>query len=843
MKQDRINAFLDGNTFVHYSTSKEKLIIGNSTGLLKVFDVTQPDLEPISIDINENITSLANYNDRLVLTNTAGNLELVNLSKNEYLGSLYRSELPLRDSIFINEGKRILSGGDDNKLIIIDLENGNKITTVSLPDQLLNISYNDTGELLALSLSNEDIQLYSVVNEEPNLIKTFNKRLSSKINTSMDKIDFNDEHSEELISTKTQWTSNGRYLLVPNESLQVFDRSNWTDPIKSFNIEGKIIDYDLSPTNKEVGILTEKTLTIFDFNTTKKITQHQIPDLDGNFPLNFVWRDLDIYIGTTLGEVVVFKDIIDETSEINSLFVDEAEEVEGNDTDDLLHDSDEEVKSEFKEPGYKLHVEDSMVIDEDDVTYSDRKRHKPNGFTIKSTTITQNHQPYSPGSTPWHLENKDRSTTSRRYLSMTSIGYVWAVKTITHENTIDQQSITVSFFDRSVHKDYHFIDYDKYDLCSINDKGILLASSGFQDMKSIDNGKIYYRKHDSEQDAWERKIPLLKNEYITSISITNESKYDANAVIIVGTNFGYVRYFNLHGLCINIMKTIPIVSMITSSSGTLFMINQVSNDIYSYSIIEIHQDYKFIQQNVALPLKSSDNSEVPLIKGIFFNEYNDPCLVSGYDDSLMILYAWREPNNSKWIPILNCHHTVTENGSSNKKNWKCWPLGLYKDHLNCLILKNNNQYPGFPLPLPVEFEIKIPILVRTDKKKDILDELNDEVQTQADDPEENFLRALTMGKLVNNCLNEENHDEDNDDIMERLTRYSVLFDRSLLKLFGEACKESRLNKAFSIAKLIKTDKALMAATKISERMQFMNLATKIAKLREELVDLSEEEED
>ena len=35
----------------------------------------------------------------------------------------------------------------------------------------------------------------------------------------------------------------------------------------------------------------------------------------------------------------------------------------------------------------------------------------------------------------------------------------------------------------------------------------------------------------------------------------------------------------------------------------------------------------------------------------------------------------------------------------------------------------------------------------------------------------------------------------------------------------------------------------MAATKISERMQFMNLATKIAKLREELVDLSEEEED
>lgn len=832
MRQDRINAFLDGNTFVHYSPSQEKLIIGNSSGLLKVFDVTQPDLEPVSIDINENITSLANYNDRVVLTNTAGNLELVNLSKNESLGSLYRSELPLRDSIFINEGKRILSGGDDNKLVIIDLENENKVSTISLPDQLLNVSYNDTGELLALSLSNEDIQLYSVVNEEPNLINTVSKRLSSKINTSMDKVDYNDEHSDELISTKTQWSSNGRYLLVPNDTLQVFDRSNWSEPIRSFAVEGKIIDYHLSPSNKEVGILSNKTLTIYDFNTSKEIAQHALPDLDGNLPLSFIWRGLDVYIGTTLGEVVVFKNIIEE-SEINSLFVDEAEEADENDTDGLLQDSDDDVKPDFKEP-YKLHVEDSMVIDEDEEPYSERKRHKPNGFAKPVETLV----PYSPGSTPWHLENNNRATTSRRYLSMTSTGYVWAVKNI-QEGTLPQQSITVSFFDRSLHKDYHFTDYDNYDLCSINDTGLLLASSGFDDVKNVDNGKIYYRKHESEQDAWERKVPLLKNEYVTAISITNDSKYDSNAVIIVGTNFGYVRFFNLYGLCINIMKTIPIVSMISSSSGTLFMVNQISAEIYSFSIIEIHQDYKYMQQNVALPLKASD---APLIKGIFFNEYNDPCLVSGYDDALMVLHAWREAHNSKWIPVLNCHHTVTENGSANKKNWKCWPLGLYKDQLNCLILKNNNQFPGFPLPLPVEFEIKIPVSVKPEKRKDILDELNDE-QPPQDDPEEHFLRALTMGKLVNNSLNEENHDEDNDDIMERLTRYSVLFDRSLLKLFGEACKESRLNKAFSIAKLIKTDKALMAATKISERMQFMNLATKIAKLREELVDLSDDDEE
>ena len=46
--------------------------------------------------------------------------------------------------------------------------------------------------------------------------------------------------------------------------------------------------------------------------------------------------------------------------------------------------------------------------------------------------------------------------------------------------------------------------------------------------------------------------------------------------------------------------------------------------------------------------------------------------------------------------------------------------------------------------------------------------------------------------------------------------------------------------ALSVAKLMKTDKALMAASKISERMQFMNLATKIGELREKLLNEAEE---
>ena len=93
-----------------------------------------------------------------------------------------------------------------------------------------------------------------------------------------------------------------------------------------------------------------------------------------------------------------------------------------------------------------------------------------------------------------------------------------------------------------------------------------------------------------------------------------------------------------------------------------------------------------------------------------------------------------------------------------------------------------------------------------------------------------------MGRIVSDTLGDEGFEENNEEIMERLQEYSMLFDKSLLKLFANACQEARLNKAFSIAKLIRTDKAMTAAARIAERLEFLNLATKIGKLREEMVE-------
>lgn len=209
MSLQKISAFPDGNSFVHFNHSIGKLIIANSEGLMKILNTNDPESQPISIDILDNLTSLSSHEDKsIVLTTTEGKLELIDLSTNTSKGVLYRSELPLRDTVFINQGNRVLCGGDENKLVIVDLQttgeedSNNKVSTISLPDQVVNISYNTSGELSAISLSNGNVQIYSVVNEQPNLIYTINSVIPTKIHTSMDKVDYNDEHHDELFSTK-----------------------------------------------------------------------------------------------------------------------------------------------------------------------------------------------------------------------------------------------------------------------------------------------------------------------------------------------------------------------------------------------------------------------------------------------------------------------------------------------------------------------------------------------------------------------------------------------------------------------------------------------------------------
>lgn len=869
----KVPAFLDGYSFVHYHDAVDRLVVGNSEGLIKVFDPAQANSEPVSIDIPENLTSISSFGDKLLITNTEGQLALVlvggNATGEEQFEIIHRSEHPLRDSVFINEGNRIVCGGDDNKLVVIDLVNGNTILTVPVSDQVVNLAYNASGELLAAALANGEAQVFSVINESAKLVEKIAGELQEKVHTSIDSVDFAGEHVHELVSTKPAWSVNGESLFIPTgaNTVKLFARSDWSMIHELQSKEDTLVAFAPSPTHKSIAVLHKNAvIEIFDADSGSLVKTVRADRFqDGQLPTSITWIKNTLYIGSTKGEFHTLPILIDETSlsnstrsEVDSLFLDEASDSETEEQEDedghttraaqtlkrnglddsmIIDDDDDEDEGEY--PYYNKSVDDYMP--------SKAKRHKPLTARVTfSNNAVQGITPYSPGSTPWvQSANSAASKTKRRYLFMNSVGYAWSVKS-SGDSRDDQKSITISFFDRTVNKDYHFIDDNDFDLCSMNERGVTLACSGFHDELNPNSGKIFYRHHNNTNDSWERRIPLISGEYITSTCITSSVEQNSgDSIIVVGSNYGYLRFFNLYGLCINIMKTSPVVTVISSEISTVFVIHQLAPNNYTYSIINVSEDYKFLQQDSALPLQQPQGN-VPLIKGIFFTNNSDPCIIAGYDDTLTVLSHWREENNARWVPILNCKEIVTDYGLNNSKaNWKSWPLGCVDDQFVCLILKNNDSYPGFPLPLPVELEIKLPTkCFKYLKSKSIDEEEPNDIaaklsEAQEVDPEEEFLRSSTLGKLLNSSLAEADDEEQH---LERLNNYSVTFDKSLLKLFANACQDSRLNKAFSVVKLIKNDKALLAASKIAERFEFVNLASKINKLREDLLEFEGEDD-
>lgn len=108
--------------------------------------------------------------------------------------------------------------------------------------------------------------------------------------------------------------------------------------------------------------------------------------------------------------------------------------------------------------------------------------HESNGFSLRSGWGSILTKPYSIGSTPWEND--------RRYLSINSFGYIWSVKQKGHK------SITVSFFDKSLHKEYHFQDNDDLEICNMNENFVLFASTGFKKGNKGSNAKIIFKSHD-----------------------------------------------------------------------------------------------------------------------------------------------------------------------------------------------------------------------------------------------------------------------------------------------------------------------------------------------------------
>ncbi|ODV82917.1 hypothetical protein CANARDRAFT_30479 [[Candida] arabinofermentans NRRL YB-2248] len=547
--------------------------------------------------------------------------------------------------------------------------------------------------------------------------------------------------------------------------------------------------------------------------------------------------DYDVIVGTNSGHIVKFDSIVKQSSTgSSSMLDDEAEESEvqnnneGEGEDNEAGEDEDEDEDDmtglFGDAG-----EDDFIVDDDGNGYAEinnntngKKRpilgSTTNGFnkqrkvessqSVRFSAVLNNEiKPFSPGATPW--------SNDRRYITINSIGYVWAVKQDNYN------TITVSFFDRGLHKEYYFRDLYKFSVASMNQDGVVFAASSLSK-----GGTIMYKSHD-QQTQWIKTIPLQINEIISSIALSKTT-------IAVATSFGMIRRYSLFGRVERLERTAPVVACVNNDKYLFTVTKNCPNSPLSFNLQD--HDGKYFQRNEHLPIPSSSSSSNSInkhpIKGLFFSLDGDPCIV-GNDDYLLVLSRWRDPLQASWIPMLDTVEGVKKISAGD--NVSCWPLGFSKEMFNFVVVRGSH-YPSFPLALPAEIPVRLPLSKRTpstkkskgDDEEEEEEEKEEEEGEVEDDPEEQLVRYIALGELLNDAII-------NDDVLdetaeERLTEISVLYDHSLLKQFGGACNDGNIMDALYLATKMREDRALMAASKIAERLGFAHLVRKLTKLRE-----------
>lgn len=436
------------------------------------------------------------------------------------------------------------------------------------------------------------------------------------------------------------------------------------------------------------------------------------------------------------------------------------------------------------------------------------------------------HEPFQPGSTPWRG--------NRRYLSLNLIGFVWTVDQETHN------TVTVEFYDREAYRDFHFTDPFLYNKACLSTSP--LHSSFFQDHLLIslfqkdENGTLFsspsskthpatilYRPHETWSTRSDFRIQLPEGEEVISIALSD-------SYILACTSTSYVRVYSLFGIPVRIFraKHHPIVTCASWRDYIMILgngpIGPDGRAQLTYTIENVKRDATLqLNDVVALP---SDGGE---LQSVFFTDSGDPVI---YDSSgvLLILQHWRQPGQSRWVPILDTRSLERLAGGGKEESY--WPVAVAQDKFHCIILKGGEKYPYFPRPLLSEFDFKVPI-----GSSSTLSTANDP-SNPAPAHEETVVRQTLFLSLLEDFVGDrvatanEGH--------QRSQRENAV-DKALLQLLALECKEDHGEKALELCSMFaQPRRTLELAIKVALKYNRGVLAGKIGEMRDEVVDLEME---
>lgn len=449
---------------------------------------------------------------------------------------LVRCALPIRDVALSPDGAWCAVASDELTVKIVKTADTNTVLYLrQQPKPVKHLSFEPSGSFIALSCTDGLIYIYSLLGEEPELVRKIDGLIQSV-------------ETDSEISTKIAWHPDGRAFAAPTATrdIQVMSRGDWENQRKFVNGHmGDVTALAWSPNGamlvtagKDRKILlwetkTQSIIATYDYANVMDLAWHPTNNL-----LSFTNRDGEVYIYNDfvppehvqllrvgrqpapfihdpLGEISanIRRPLVNGTKDVPIRGIrrgtpDSLDDILGSDV--MVDDDDFVVDDDGA--GYALNANGKRLLGEDLYDAQASKR--------RSLWQPQYHESFQPGATPWRG--------NRKYLCLNLIGFVWTVDQDTHN------TVTVEFYDREFHRDFHFNDAFLYDKACLSVHGTLLSCPPNGDTPAT----ILYRPHETwtERQDWRTQLP--NDEVVTAISLSD-------SFITVCTSANYVRVYTL----------------------------------------------------------------------------------------------------------------------------------------------------------------------------------------------------------------------------------------------------------------------------------------------------------
>ncbi|KAK5105742.1 hypothetical protein LTR62_002191 [Meristemomyces frigidus] len=827
-------AHAPGPTYLAYTPNGKKLITVGTNGAVRIFQHGSDD-EPAIIDVTtDNHTAVVATNTFFLVGAEDGSVTKYSLLTNSMEEILVRCSLPVRDLSLSRDGEWVAVASDELEVKVVDT--GDMTRIMHLREQsrpVKHVSFDVSGSMLAVSCSDGVVYMYSLSSEQPQLLK----RIDGLVKTL---------ETDAEASSKVAWHPDGRAFVAPTSTrdIQCLARKDWQRQ-KAFS-GGHRADISAVKWSPNGALLAtagvDNSLCIWETRSQRLVKTFE--DINHTI-LALNWHPTDNLCSYTNhnGELFIREDFVPSPSSsllkialhpapmnnepLSKISGNARKQADDRQKPDGVHRSvEDQYLDDLLGPDAMSEDDAGFIEDDDGAGYAE----VPNGFGKRAAGAVnglpvKRHQPYpswrpqvqeafQPGSTPWRG--------NRRYLCLNLTGFVWTVNQETHH------TVTVEFYDRQEHRDFHFTDPYKYDKACLNEKGTLFSCP--PSAQSQQSATLYYRPHETWTTRMEWKTQLPAGELVISMSLSD-------SCIVVMTTAGYVRVYTLFGvpLLVHRQKSTPAVTCASFRDYVMTVgTGPVSGDGTTrllYSIENVRRDEICQNEDVlALP-------EGVELRSVFFSDKGDPCI---YDTSgvLLTLLHWRTPGQAKWVPLLDTK--MLERLASGKKDETYWPVAVADNKFHCIILKGGEEYPYFPRPLLSDFDFNIPVSSMPANKDD--DE--DKELAHQKGLEEQFVRASLQHSLQRDLVENTNASSAQKAEVSMMERG---VDKVLLQMLAAECREGeeRGMKALEIAALMRdrTGKMLEAAGKIASRFQRDILGDKIHQLAERrLVGLVDEEE-